>query len=715
MPVKSRAPEYPRPIPPVYADEAPITHDTIVYYDPSDDIVDDERRRAGKRRRIEAHATSYLRGKPLFILSAGLKGPFDDGWRNPWATKRSIEHPTDGTARRLSPRQAPTPTHWTVQPSPRSTEQHGRLVTAEAKIEQTKRESNPFDYDEGPISSGANEPRPIDVAVFGSALRKEDDKVQDWLKTNEAYETSEDLHHQSSPVSPSRVKSKPRESLKFNTDFPPIKDLAVPVASDDHLPPPHVLFAEPLKQPTKSLLSSVKPRPMSADHRMNDICSSPLQTRSEQIPLQKQDQNAHPPCTNSFRAEHAFANSRQGAAQKSTTPVTSEYSQPDVDVIRQQEAVSKLSEPALKSPSLQVHGQSDLAPDAGVPPASPQASPYIEPHLDQAQSERESVVDVDFRSAANQDSASLHTAPEVLPAVQNTRAAISLAREATKSSTMTDLPSAQVPQVPILPSLTSHLSDHDQMLQSLPHHSTKSAVGNNEDNDAASFLLVPVVGAGHLDQHRPPDQDSDSLARPQVINEEIARPPPEHAEGGAASALELDPGLIKVIKKSAGASVKLVSAVGLKKMGASSSRRRQAFAGEDKSSSSIKSALRVAKTAATRLERPLSTKTLLQYAKDQRLLENEMDCSPAGDYMHENVSRGPALRSILKPLPQHSTGVSVSNAGASSSMKQDAQRPQKLNPVVFRHMGRREAGCRSAVNVLLVKYMVAVRTLETGR
>lgn len=41
-----------------------------------------------KRRRIESIALQYLsRGKTPLILSAGLRGPFDNGWNNPWANQ----------------------------------------------------------------------------------------------------------------------------------------------------------------------------------------------------------------------------------------------------------------------------------------------------------------------------------------------------------------------------------------------------------------------------------------------------------------------------------------------------------------------------------------------------------------------------------------------------------------------------------------------------
>lgn len=43
-----------------------------------------------KRRRVEAIASQYLRGKPPLILTACLKGPFTKQWRNPWATDGQV-------------------------------------------------------------------------------------------------------------------------------------------------------------------------------------------------------------------------------------------------------------------------------------------------------------------------------------------------------------------------------------------------------------------------------------------------------------------------------------------------------------------------------------------------------------------------------------------------------------------------------------------------
>ncbi|RAL01306.1 uncharacterized protein BO80DRAFT_381345 [Aspergillus ibericus CBS 121593] len=53
----------------------------------SDDDLDDNDR-AARDQRIEKLAQTYLHGTPLFILSASLRGPLDNGWTNPWRKDR---------------------------------------------------------------------------------------------------------------------------------------------------------------------------------------------------------------------------------------------------------------------------------------------------------------------------------------------------------------------------------------------------------------------------------------------------------------------------------------------------------------------------------------------------------------------------------------------------------------------------------------------------
>ncbi|KAJ5178512.1 uncharacterized protein N7500_001211 [Penicillium coprophilum] len=81
---------YPRPVSPVSLETcvslpSEIDSDDLLA---SDDELDDATR-AAKRQRVEKLAETYLQGKPLLILSASLRGPFDEGWVNPWKKNRA--------------------------------------------------------------------------------------------------------------------------------------------------------------------------------------------------------------------------------------------------------------------------------------------------------------------------------------------------------------------------------------------------------------------------------------------------------------------------------------------------------------------------------------------------------------------------------------------------------------------------------------------------
>ena len=65
---------------------------------------EDAEHRAAKRRRIEAIASRYLRGRAPVIVTAGLRGPFNNDWKNPWAKpivekkKKKISHKSNKAA-----------------------------------------------------------------------------------------------------------------------------------------------------------------------------------------------------------------------------------------------------------------------------------------------------------------------------------------------------------------------------------------------------------------------------------------------------------------------------------------------------------------------------------------------------------------------------------------------------------------------------------------
>lgn len=83
-----------RPTSPVSYENAPQSVEDVICPGSDDEESSDERREK-KRRRIEAFATQYLQGRALLIQTAGLKGPFESGWRNPWARQTKAYYTND--------------------------------------------------------------------------------------------------------------------------------------------------------------------------------------------------------------------------------------------------------------------------------------------------------------------------------------------------------------------------------------------------------------------------------------------------------------------------------------------------------------------------------------------------------------------------------------------------------------------------------------------
>lgn len=74
-----------------------LASEDVLY--PGSDKDESIEEQQARRRRIELQAQHYLRGRELFVLSAHLRGPFADGWINPWARKRKRNERRDGAGR----------------------------------------------------------------------------------------------------------------------------------------------------------------------------------------------------------------------------------------------------------------------------------------------------------------------------------------------------------------------------------------------------------------------------------------------------------------------------------------------------------------------------------------------------------------------------------------------------------------------------------------
>lgn len=86
-----------RPTVTVDCEQLLLASEDVLY--PGSDKDESIEEQQGRRRRIELQAQHYLQGGELFVLSAHLRGPFADGWINPWARKRKRSERQYGAGR----------------------------------------------------------------------------------------------------------------------------------------------------------------------------------------------------------------------------------------------------------------------------------------------------------------------------------------------------------------------------------------------------------------------------------------------------------------------------------------------------------------------------------------------------------------------------------------------------------------------------------------
>lgn len=125
-----------------------LASEDVLY--PGSDKDESIEEQQARRRRIELQAQHYLRGRDLFVLSAHLRGPFAEGWINPWARKRKRNQRRDGAGRAygwMDRREAST--------------QEGREVT----IPETTRPSRTWLNTHNAVSSGAGGERSSSPAL----------------------------------------------------------------------------------------------------------------------------------------------------------------------------------------------------------------------------------------------------------------------------------------------------------------------------------------------------------------------------------------------------------------------------------------------------------------------------------------------------------------------------------------------------------------------
>ncbi|EXJ84140.1 hypothetical protein A1O3_04807 [Capronia epimyces CBS 606.96] len=659
-------PEYPRPVAPIYADELPICDDTIIYFDGDEDVQEDEQQKAAKRRRIESEATAYLRGEPPYILTAQLKGPFDNGWQNPWKRRKKTTGSNESTTRIVADKTVSKPAVQTAPLPPLSPERPASPPSNTSATVRPKR-SNALppetNQDKGLDSSLKNDIGDVCRSNTDQFNHQKNRIVEDWLKKNDSYVQLDGT--QMSVSSPLAKKSpgvgkKNGEPSRIEVPMPPLLDAIVHVARSFHSTRrPHTSDSA---QSNKQNLEHSQPR---AIHLAtgNNTPTKYIETSS-----------LHP--------------GGRGDTIKQLRGTTS-ASEPPVSGSTTNSATVELgrrSPPAVGTSAILPPSHNRLA---SISSQSPQEAsglvhenngPQPEPTSTRKQPDRRGVV----KPATGVVSATLPSALEKPLPIQVESIPIA-SKEQPSIDTPNDLPSAQVLPQQTLPSAPSNVSSNGDMVELpavpvSPHSlgielavksSAPANVGTETNGSHSGFdnhnSLSGSKNAEGKRREIPRADETGYLKSYKTVTSEM----------GPSNKAGLDIERSSLAKTSSNARV-------------TSSRKKASFITSEKSpgpsQASIKSAMRVAKPTTVN-----QTKGNVKSARSRSFRHSGKDdmepTSPSGLKSTPKSSRlMRAPKGILKSSlsaslePPLEPPISSINA-ASSGSKQDAQRPAKLDVV----------------------------------
>ncbi|EXJ78791.1 hypothetical protein A1O1_09193 [Capronia coronata CBS 617.96] len=656
---KPKIPVYPRPVSPICADEIPVCKDTIVYYGGAEGFDEEDRHTEtiATKRRIESYATAYLRGESLLISAAQLKGPFDNGWQNPWKRRKTatnIKHKTaqDTTCEtvrkpaklRTSSSAAPSKRHALPQTAAKAIAQPER--SAQISSETTRRVISQHHS----LGGGAGEVHP---KTPGQPCSQENHKVEDWLRKNDSYMQPD--FSQPSFSSPLAKKSpysrtKEWESAPGEVGLPPMLDAIVQVA----------------KSMRRS--SHFGTSELVQDGQKNGACSQA---------------GVIQPVTGTRTARKSTRSSSWHAAGPQEM---NKYRSDTMDGFRAKGAVLETKSTSMPAASIPTfYASSDNRYDHLSSQPRPEIS-TLPPRHDPNQAVATKVVKAESRGGSNAESAvassPLSLAPEnTLP--NELEAMPTYTKDQTNANTNTnttnDLPSAQVLPQPTLRSRRSDMSSNGDMLELPRGHAVSQLIGVNTIEKSARPAEVEIeakaVCAGltrsrtpsrcepadeeHVDAAEAPANDT--LYSHSTVTSKVhtaTEPSPEHDR----SSLKKTSSICRVTK----------------------SRKKASFVASERSpgssQGSIKSAMKVAKPTVLSQNRMNSKSALSQsLGCDER--DGVEQTSPCNAMRAPNSSRMMAApKGILKSSLSAKEEPPISSSKAASSCsKQDAQRAMRLD------------------------------------
>ncbi|KAM0802953.1 hypothetical protein BDR22DRAFT_841008 [Usnea florida] len=216
-----------RPTSPLVYEPLYTPPEDVLYPGSEEEATADEREK--KRLRVETQGQQYLKGRPLFIQSAGLRGPFGKDWVNPWASKKR-KYGIDDIRRFPQAETAAIERHLPVEAGPSTAKRRPVAVSgygsldyesdSEASVGTEEHEQEEHkakrrrhaELDEPP--GGHESQRKYDLAISAPGGKR-----HRWLKTEKAYPATRIKKHTRSttptPVAKPRSTSHLTSSLHF--------------------------------------------------------------------------------------------------------------------------------------------------------------------------------------------------------------------------------------------------------------------------------------------------------------------------------------------------------------------------------------------------------------------------------------------------------------------------------------------------------------------
>lgn len=225
-----------RPTSPLVYEPLYTPPEDVLYPGSDEEATADEREK--KRLRVETQGQQYLNGRPLFIQSAGLRGPFGKDWVNPWASKKR-KYGVDDIRRFPEAEPAAIPRHLHVEAGPSTAKRRPVAVPgygsldygsdSEASVvteehEQKEPKAKRRRHAELDERHGCHESQ----GKYGLEVAAPDGKRHRWLKTEKAYPGTRIKKHTRSTTPTPIAKPRSTSHLTSSSHFEQLERAKTP-------------------------------------------------------------------------------------------------------------------------------------------------------------------------------------------------------------------------------------------------------------------------------------------------------------------------------------------------------------------------------------------------------------------------------------------------------------------------------------------------------